>query len=174
MSINLHDSGYTGAQANITLEHWAIHAGLTFMLSNVITVPAANESEFWFRTPAVGNGELHMLFNFECDAVFTVTVFETTTKTYVAGNILTPYNRDRNSSNTSNAFICLTPGGSGDGTQLSKHASGLAGNAIHGAGGNVSVTGELVLKAATDYLINVACAQNDILSYDFDWIEVPK
>jgi hypothetical protein len=147
--------------------HAAIHNGRAWYFSDVLTVPAANEYEIFIQTPDTTDW-MHFNFALESDAIITSTLFETTTKTYVGGNILTPYNRNRNSSNTvvSGFQMCHTPGGAGDGTEISQHTSGVAGNPLQATGATPTAREELILKQNTAYLINFAGASGDYLSLD--------
>ena len=155
----------THALNTIDYAHHEIHSGSGYSLSYPVTIPAANEVEIRIATPDTAKWA-HMVWTFTNDADFEVDVFEGTAKTHVGGNVLTPINANRNSSNTSGLTICHTPAAGADGSLIWAFAGGA----------NKQVTTiegrhEFILKQNTAYLITLSGAQNDVAHLIFDWYE---
>jgi len=155
----------TQALKIIDYPHHEIHGGNGYSLSYPITIPAANEVEIRIATPDTTKWA-HMVWSFTNDSDFTVDVYETTTKTDVVGNRLTPINANRNSANTSGLTICHTPAGAGDGNLIWSYAGGANKQVTTEEGRH-----EFILKQNTAYLINLSGAQNDVAHLVFDWYE---
>ncbi len=155
----------TQAAVGIDLPHNRIHDSLTYVLAYPVTIPVANDVEVRFATPDTTKWA-HMIWSFTNDAAYSVTVFEGTTTTHEAGNVLTPMNANRNSAETSGLTICHTPGAGADGSIIWSFAGGA----------NKTVTTatnreEFMLKRNTAYLVRLSGAQNDLAHILLDWYE---
>jgi hypothetical protein len=103
------------------------------------------------------------------DAGFDIKLYEDYTGT--GGTALTPINRNRNSDNATGLVITHTPTGGADGSVIWQDAPGAAGNPSQSAPGTSQGRGELILKQNTIYLFRVDGANDDIITYNFDWYE---
>ena len=150
----------------------ASEASLTDGDAFSLSISAAKDStetyEVRFQTPN-SMTETHMLLDFSGVLETAVALYETTTKTHAAGSALTPVNRNRNSSETSAATVCHTPGGAGDGTLIFSETFG-AGKKI---GGRVRSDSEVILKRNTAYLLRLTSnANNNTVNALMSWYEV--
>ena len=160
----------THALNTIEYEHHEIHGGSSYTLSRPLTLPVANDDEIRIATPNTTKWA-HMIFSAVSDAAVTVSLYETTTLTHVVGNVLTPINRNRNSTNTSGLTICHTPGGAGDGNLLYSSTAGAGGNPAQSAPGVIGGRFEFILKQNTAYLLRIAGASGDVVSINLEWYE---
>ena len=158
----------TRALCYISTPHHEIHEGDAFVLSQSLSIPAANDYEIRIQTPDTVEWS-HMEFEAVNDASLTVSFYETTTLTDVVGNRLTPINRNRNSSNTSSLTICHTPGGSGDGTLI--WIKSIGSSFPLSGGGSTETRREFILKQNTAYLLRLAGSSGDALNYEINWYE---
>lgn len=159
----------SGALEAIDTPHAAVHKGWAFSLSRPVTLPAGLDDEIRLATPD-SDVRVHFIMTVLSDAAVTVSLYETTSLTHNAGNALTPINRDRNSSATSDCTVCHTPGGSGDGSLIWSGQAG-ANNFLSTMPGDSSSRIEFVLKKNTAYLIRVAGAENDVVTTNLEWYE---
>lgn len=151
----------------IEVGHHEIHEGEFFTLTSVVDKDASETLEVRLLTPAAP-AEIHIVGTLTGTGETLYEFFETTTKTHVGGNAITPLNRNRNSSNTSGITeLCHTPGGSGDGNLIWTLQQGAgAFSAQHRA------TSEFILKYATAYLFRATSKANgNTISIEFDWYE---
>jgi hypothetical protein len=160
----------THVMSTIEYEHHEIHAGSAYTLSRPVTLPVANDDEIRI---AVANTTKwpHMLFSAVSDAAVTVSLYETTGLAHEVGNVLTPINRNRNSTKTSGLTICHTPSGAGDGSLIYASTAGVGGNPAQSAPGAIGGRFEFILKQNTAYLLRVAGASGDVVSINLEWYE---
>ena len=160
----------THVLSTIEYEHHEIHGGSSYTLSRPLTLPVANDDEIRIATPNTTKWA-HMIFSAVSDAAVTVSLYESTALTHVGGNVLTPINRNRNSTNTSGLTICHTPGGAGDGNLLYSSTAGAGGNPAQSAPGAITGRFEFILKQNTAYLLRIAGASGDVVSINLEWYE---
>ena len=157
--------------STIEYEHHEIHAGSAYTLSRPVTLPVANDDELRIAQPNTTKWA-HIIFSVVSDAAVTVSLYEGTALVYEAANILTPINRNRNSTNTSGLSICHTPSGVGaDGSLIYSTTAGVAGNPASSAPGAVAARFEFILKQNTAYLLRIAGASGDVLTTNLEWYE---
>jgi len=116
----------------------------------------------------------HMEIEIEGAIAGTAELWEDTTKTHVANNAITPFNRWRDPpTNTSLLTVCHTPGGSQTGdADLKKFFGASTTNQKVNLGGSASSRHEFVLKKNTAYLIKVTSrADANALTITLDWYE---
>lgn len=154
----------------IDYEHHEIHSGDAYTLSIPVTIPAANDYEIRIAQPDTTKWA-HILFSIVSDAAVTASLYETTTLTHVAGNVLTPINRNRNSTNTSGLTLCHTPAGAGDGSLIYSATAGVAGTPAQSAPGSVTGRFEFILKQNTAYLLRAAGVSGDVITINLEWYE---
>lgn len=152
---------FTNTYPTLPEEHILIHAGKLWEAQHQGLNVAADASIELFILPSRTRQILHMLFTFISSLKGTFFIYENTSKTYVGGNAITSYNRNRYEEEPLNAApqICHTPAGSGDGTLLFK---GLLGggraNGVFGAVGRDA--NEILLDPGIPYLIRVTSGAN--------------
>lgn len=154
----------------ITASHYQIHEGESFLASKAAAANSSDTLEVYVKTPN-SMKEIHMFFRLTGALETKFEIFEGTSKTYNASNKLTPYNRNRNSNTSSSitdADICHTPGGSGDGTSLISET--IADGKF--SGGTRDTGDEWILKRNTAYLIRLTSnANSNNLTVELDWYE---
>lgn len=155
--------------------HAHVHEGERYILTDKSIVNDGNNREIYILTPSGGTLS-HFVFDIKSIYETEVKFFEESTRTYVAGNALTPINRNRTSLNTSGLTICHTPVSGANGTLLlNEHwgvdsAPGKQGGGIGGEG--TGGRDEFILKPSTVYLIKVISGTNsNRISIILDWYE---
>jgi len=167
--------GMTNALNVISYEHHEIHDGRSFF-ADYSASPVADGVAIEMRVEAPNTGRLaHMVFAVESGLAAKLEVWEDTTKTHNASNVIAARNRDRNSDKVSGLTICHTPGGSQAG------AANLIGPIYFGAatvsgkgdtGGGAGGRHEIILKRGAAYLIKVtSAADGNSLHINMDWYE---
>jgi hypothetical protein len=155
------------SEADLVMDHSdsMVNEGNAYFLSRPVTLPVANDDEIRLQTPDTTTWLRNFKMKFISDAAVTVSLYSATELTYVAGNILTPVNRDLNSSNTSaRTNMCHTPAGAGSDGVLLWQDTEAANVALY-------LPVSLVLKQNTAYLIRVAGASGDVVKETFWWEE---
>lgn len=161
---------------NVDHSHHEIHDGDRYLLTDISILGDGDEREIYILTPS-GSTLPHFAFDVKSVYETEVKLFEGSTRTYVAGNALSPINRNRISSNTSLLTMCHTPVSGSNGSLLLHEHWGIdsaPGNQGGGLGGEGTGTrNEFVFKSSTVYLIKVisGTAANKI-SIIMDWYEI--
>ncbi len=151
----------------IDAAHAEVHEGEAFMVSGSAAAAAEATYEVRFQTPN-SMKECHMMFKASSSLEMRVQIFETTTKTHVGNNALTPLNRNRNSNETSTATVCHTPGDTGDGDVMFDETVGTTGK----SGGITRSDAEFILKRNTAYLVKLTSNKaSNTLNAELDWYE---
>lgn len=169
VSRGVHLDDKVAGLVTISVPHYAIHDGKSFMITRAVTLPAGNDDEIRLATPN-STDEAHFSFTVISTAEVTVDIFEATSLAHESENALTPVNRDRNSSKTSGCTVCHTPSGTGDGSKIWTGKAGASGFLTSNPG-QVGSRAEIILKKNTAYLIRVTGAQNDTVNIQLDWYE---
>jgi hypothetical protein len=161
------DDDYNGIVVVDSIHH-LVHEGKSFSLSRRATIGAGTIDYVRLATPDTSK-RLHFEVTVFGNAALTMQLFEGTSWTHVGGNVLTPVNRERNSSATSGATICHTPAGSGDGTAI--FDTSIPANQ---ASAQAFLAGrrEFILKQNTAYLIKVTGANGNIITVNMEWYEI--
>lgn len=164
----------TGAVETIDYPHHEIHDGSGYFLTDTVTIGNGATREIRFATADTTKWP-HFTLEVAGTAKTQLDLYETTTKAHVAGNVLTPRNRNRNSSNTSGMTVCHTPSGSGDGTLIASVLFGTdTGSGVNRvvAGGGIGSRGEIILKQNTAYLLRITSGTDgNRIATIFDWYE---
>lgn len=155
---------------SIDWSHHQIHAADGFVLCRNLALPAGNNDEIRIQTADTAKWP-HFTFSIVSDSIVTAIFYEDTNLTHVAENILTPINRNRNSSKNSGLIICHTPAGSGDGDPIWQGAAG-SGGFLTSSPGQVGTRGEIILKQNTAYLMRISGASGDAVNIVLDWYEL--
>lgn len=143
-------------------EHILIHGGYLWDIQHYASNVGSDESAEVFLQTSNTRQLLHMLFTFSSSLPAEFFIYENTDKAYVAGNILTPVNRNRYEGTQLAAppTICHTPSGSGDGDLLFRGILG-GGAGRQGSLGSVGRdANELLLGQNKKYLLRLTSLQN--------------
>ncbi len=179
----LHTNPSTNKLVTITNDHHKLHDGDAFTaIYNQEVTDIADRSVIAFTTPA--STEIHMLVFATCTAASHLFILEGATGTTTGATDLAVYNRDRNSTNTSELvsidatansvsyYSLTTDTAITGGTAIYQEyiGAGQQGKAVHGASRG---TIELVLKKSTVYDIELkaidANTNNQVL--ELSWYE---
>jgi hypothetical protein len=160
----------TGAFESIEYEHHEIHSGSHFFVCGSGTFAADEQIEFQLTTPASPK-EIHMVFNIQSTGAVVSSIYEGAT--VAAGDAVTAYNNNRNSTKTTALTLLQSDGvPSAAGTLISSAAFGVSGNPVSTRGGNTERNKELILKFETTYRFLIESdSANNIISYCGEWYE---
>lgn len=148
--IVLRADNLTGALISITQSHHEIHIGESFSLYDVNDIAGSGNRTLTIYTPNASMGYVHLVFDVESEAEADFELYEGSVLSN-NGTALTPYNRNRTSSNTALTVIEHTPTITSLGTLLAQRHWGSG----RGVGGGDRGTDEWILQANTRYLIRV-------------------
>jgi hypothetical protein len=154
--------------------HKEIHEGGRYLLTYPVEVDDGNIAELRFKTPNTTKWG-HWVAIIDGSGETDVELFETTVKTHVVPNALTPRNRNRNFPDASVMEVCHTPGAGADGTSLAVvnfgTDTGVGGNRVVG-GGQSGGRDEIVLKQNTAYLLRITSGTDgNRINVLLDWYE---
>jgi hypothetical protein len=152
--------------------HHEIHSGSHYFCAYSALKANTETIEVRFATPDTTTWA-HMTIDVECALAGTVEMWEATTKTHVALNAITPWNRNRNSTNSSGLTICHTPGGAeAAAAGLTEYVGAASVSGRVAGGGEATSRAEFVLKQNTAYLLRATSrADGNALSIILDWYE---
>lgn len=162
----------TGFVAQIGSDHAYIHDGIAFTaIINTGSISAAYDIAF--TTPTVASGKyIHWRpIGIQTSADYVAyTLYEG--DSFSAGTAVTPINRNRLSSGTSNmqTFVkgaTATP----TGTMIQAGGIGVSGNAASQAGGGAAAAQELVLKQNTNYVLTLVPDGATTVILELFWYE---
>jgi len=146
----------TGFPVGITGDHTYIHKGQAFTLQVEETIAAGASVLFYFKTPATRYVHLRPTRLSSTANLAEVRLLESAVLN-VAGTVVTPYNRNRISSNASQAVIQKGATFTDEGDLLEVDFAGSASGGAARSGGSVDGSAEeLVLKRDTVYLIKLS------------------
>lgn len=164
--------GSTRALNIIDYDHHEIHEGSAYFLAWSGIVNDTGVLELRIQT---GNTEkwAHMEVTIDGALAGIAQLWEGTTKTHNASNAITPFNRNRNSSNTSLLTICHTPSGTESAAAgLTQYFGATASGGRVAVGGGASSRAEIILKQNTAYLIRAtSAADGNRMAIILDWYE---
>jgi len=168
----LHTDKATNQLMVVDYEHHETHSGSGYFAVYSNTADDTDTVEVRIGTPDTTTWA-HMVISINSALAATAELFKPTTKTHVAGNAITPMNRNHNSSNTSGLTICHTPAGTESGSAaLTQYigASSVSGRVE--TGGGTGSRGEFILEQNQSYLIRVTSrADSNSMSIILDWYE---
>ena len=164
---------FTKQQSIMQADHTYIHAGIGFTIAvDLGSISAA--THIGFTTPAAGN-YLHFrpasaMVTTSADSV-EYQLREGITS-FASGSAYTPFNRNRNNSNTSGVTILTTTTPViGSPTLLDTFYVGTAGNPATRSGGAGGGGEEIIFKPATDYLFTFTPAGATDVTFSVFWYE---
>jgi hypothetical protein len=145
----------TGAQNFIDYDHHELHDGNHYTYTEIASLGDAGELEILITTPNTEKWA-HMVFEVVGALHTTIEAFETCT--HVAGTAKTPYNNNRNSTNTPGVTLAANGGTGADGTLIFTSQFGIdaggGANRIR-SGGTARGDSEWILKQNTKYLLTI-------------------
>jgi hypothetical protein len=164
--------GTTNKVVSTTDTEQSVADGNHFYVAGFETLNSDASAKFAVKPNA--DAALHMMFAVEGTTQLEFYIYEGATITAATGTPVTPFNNNRNSTNTSQSTLIKNPTITGAGTLIYSESSGLAGatpsrpNAI----GTVTREREIILKANTQYVFELKSkAAGNILSYVGEWWE---
>ena len=168
----LHLDGATNQLTTIDYAHHEAHAGSGYFAVYSALAADTELIEVRIQTPDTKKWA-HMIIGIDTALASYAQMWVPTTKTHEAGNAITPFNRDNNSSNTSGLTICHTPAGSQAGAaNLAQYIGSASTSGKADAGGGTGSRGEFILLQNSSYLIRITSrADNNALSIVLDWYE---
>ena len=162
----------THAITTVDYPHHELHGGSAYFVIYSALAGDTDVIEVRIETPNTTKWA-HMLIDIESALAATVEIWEGTTKTHEAGNVLAALNRNRNSSNSSGLTICHTPGGSeSSGAIITEYIGAATTSGRVAAGGRSGGRNEIILDQNNDYLIRVTSrADSNALTIILDYYE---
>lgn len=166
---------FTGYPVGINGDHAYIHKGLAFSLSGTTgSLAAAATYSISFTTPASGK-YVHWRPSGISSTANTLQVRVAEASIMTGGSAAVPFNRNRNSKNTSIATISIGATLSTEGSIFFYGQVGAGTNAANASGGgNNGSAEEWVLKPATTYSIrfeNIGATTATVGYYNLFWYE---
>lgn len=148
-------------------EHYQVHAGRHFFVSNGQDVASGNTLQHLIKVPN-RDMEYHFTYAIDAEGEMEIGLYEGTTVS-ANGTALTIVNRNRMSEKNPTMLLYTGPTVSDAGTLLDYNIVG-SGKSF---GGRTRGEQELVLKPGTDYLFNIENAGVGALwvDWNYDWYE---
>lgn len=163
---------HTMAITNIMHEHHEIHEGNHYFICGFETLASDALADFVVQTPDTTTA-VHMVFGVHSTSRLEFYLYESV-DAGSDGSAVTPFNNNRNSTNTSSLVVSKNPTINSLGTLLYSQSKGLAGATPAGAdsAGIVDRLKEILLKRNTKYLFRIKSKDNgNIVSYCGEWYE---
>ena len=163
--------GSTHSMQTIEYEHHEIHAGSSFVVSDVQSVSTTTMK--WQITTPASTKYSHMIFGIECTGECLATITEGSDRT--DGTALTEINRNRVGTPTvAGTIVTRTPtGGNTDGAitlqSLRIGATGVGSKTI--SAGGARGQNEFVLKPGTKYIVSAQTFAAVFVTFTADWYE---
>ena len=147
-----------------------LHCGDSFYMKGYIELD--NTDTFYIKLTTPATKEMHFTFTIKSTGVLETTFDEAATGGMTGGTVVTPLNRNRNSTTTSGAV--LTKGvtaATSYVTRLSSDKWGSSGfrTSIGGAGATIA---EYILRKSTTYIRSfISGSDNNIVQFEASWTE---
>ena len=181
-----HD-GIANAWKTIEYEHHEIHGGSAYSCHYTQAVSDTNDKSIIAFKTDNSTKEIHLIMEVACTDVATAYIYEGPTVTDDTGAILTIFNRDRDSVNTSSVwdtsqnpdvqgqatyFTEVTMGNVSGGTEIFSYPVG-AGEGPKSVGGATRSTSEWILKVNTQYafVLNSDTNNDNTMWMALEWYE---
>ncbi len=158
----------TSSKVSIDIAHHKIHTGSHFVVCDFQNGLSNNTSQDYFiEAPDTAN-RIHFFYNVDVSVEAEVILHEGTTVS-ASGTVLTSFNNNRNSANTTGLIVYKTPTVTGVGSVICTQRLG-AGKT---AGGTARNESEFILGQNGKYLLRVTARVNNLLeSTVLKWYEV--
>ena len=136
----------------IDFAHHKLHEGEHYFFEEGFTLGVDGVREYLITVPD-SEMQPHLSIRVQFGLAGETAFFEGTSKT--GGTALTPRNRKRVAGDNAATTLTLTPGGTGDGTELFSTAHGSTGGCPNSSGGQNRGESEIMLAPNTAYLFRV-------------------
>lgn len=167
--------GATTSLKTVDYSHHEIHSGSHYFVTDVSDLAINNVLDVQFQTPDTAKW-IHFTFSIDCEAETEWYVYETVTFT-ATGSVITPYNNNRNSANTSGTIIYQQSNTSLANANADTNITGST-QLLHGIvgagrtnGGGHDRDDEVILKQNTKYCFRAIATVAGYISFDMDWYE---
>ena len=159
----------TSGKAQLEYEHKQVHSGDSWVVTaNFTSTEELNSLDYFIITPNTTRWP-HLIWDVAGQATTLVRLYEGATGTY---NLVTAYNRNRNSARVNTTLIGASTGITTTGTLIWYWYSGTSGPGPARSPGATRETGEIVLKQNTIYLFScTATGIGNTISADLTWYE---
>lgn len=165
------DQIITGALLTQQIEHYEVHQGDMFLMSDVRTIPAGNVLYYHIRDIGGATAEdMHTAIKIIADAAVTITIFENPTISN-DGTALVAHNKNRDVGGAPGTTFFHTPTITVNGTQIYTGLIPSATNPAMSAGGRTKGTNEWLLDSGDAYLIRIAGAVGDGIGIEIEFYE---
>ncbi|PKM77886.1 MAG: hypothetical protein CVU90_05415 [Firmicutes bacterium HGW-Firmicutes-15] len=141
------------AAVTIEFAHANIHEGVSYSVSKLFQNLGAGSGYANLRIYTGSTKETHMVMEVTADGKSYISLYSGTTYS-ASGTLVTVYNLNRNSSNTTDSKVLFTPTISDSGTLLSQTLL-PGGTGSKTVGGQSLTRAERILKTSSDYLVRV-------------------
>jgi hypothetical protein len=167
--------GLTGFQASISSDHAYIHDGIAFTAIIEVT-DVASAYDIAFTTPSVSSGKfIHWRPIGITSSANYVDIKLREGDTFSAGSAVTPINRNRLATNTTNMQTMVTNAtATPAGTVIQQTGIGTSGNPVAVSGGGAGAEQELVLAQDTNYVITITPDDTTTVVLSLFWYEENK
>jgi len=156
----------THAIYTVNYEHHEIHEGDHYYICGLASGSAGTVADFAVSTSNTTK-RAHMTFNIEGTVVGSQIQIYEVSDYDLDGTVITPFNNNRNSANTSNLSISLDPTINSLGTLIYDAKSGT-----NRGSGVVERDREIILKQNTAYVFRISSlGANNVISYCGEWYE---
>jgi hypothetical protein len=164
----------TGAKITIEFPHSEVHEGDHYKIVGSSSLTNGQICEFIIKTPNTAKWA-HLLIDYQSNAsAFTLIGYEGVTVATTGATAVTPFNNDRNSSNTSGLSIWRSTGTATTSATIidGLFTIGSSGNPQTRVGGQQSRSDELILKQNTWYVFRFTNgADTNVINFRFSWYE---
>jgi len=159
------DDSSTKALSTIDYAHKEVHGGNSYAAVRSSILSSGDSVTIHMQTPDTRKW-LHLIYEFQCSALATVTIVEG--GTYVAdGDTAIIVQRNRNSTNVSGASLWTGTATPTDGTTLGVYAIGA-----NKTGGGARGLDEIILKQNEDYWLHILSGANsNACAIQLSWYE---
>lgn len=158
----------TSGRAQLDYSHKQIHSGDNWMVSYNASTASGVTLDRYIVVPNTTRWP-HVFWDVIGQGITTISLYEGASGTY---NAVTAYNRNRNSVRANTTVIGNPSGAITAGSLIWTWQSGTTGPGPARSAGVASMSGELVLKQATTYLLRCTSGvNNNIISVDLTWYE---
>lgn len=163
----------------IDYEHHEIHAGSHYFTTSYQDLAINQVLDFTWMMPNTTE-EIHWTFNLSVENETLWQIYETVVETNPLANLITPYNSDRNSGNSSSTVMRYEVQANLTAADADTNVSGgdLIKSGIAGSGRDAGIvlrSNELIMKHNTLYCLRATASTAGFVSFDMQWYEhTPK
>lgn len=159
--------------ASIGFEHYEVHLGHMFILSDVRLVPGVGPNELFYHIRDVGGAttdEMHANISIVSDGAVEITIYENPTLTD-DGAALTAHNKDRHTGGAPGTTFFHTPTITNNGTEIYNNIIPSATHPTMAAGGKTKGINEWIFDSGDAYLIRILGAGGENIGIEVEFYE---